>query len=129
MMNKKVGDDVLYPELSYKIMECAFEVHNTLGPGFTEEIYEEAMAYEFELRGIPFERQKTIDVFYKGKNLGKYRLDLLVDGKIILELKAVSDMNDLFKQKTLSYLKSTNLRLGILINFGSKRVESQRIVN
>ncbi|MEK7441982.1 MAG: GxxExxY protein [Chloroflexota bacterium] len=111
------------------MMECAFEVHNTLGPGFTEEIYEEAMAYEFELRGIPFERQKTIDVFYKGKNLGKYRLDLLVDGKIILELKAVSDMNDLFKQKTLSYLKSTNLRLGILINFGSKRVESQRIVN
>lgn len=128
-MSVKVRDDVLCPDLSYKIMECAFEVHTILGPGFTEDIYEEAMAYEFELHAIPFERQKITDVFYKGRRLGKYRLDLLVDGKIILKLKAVSELNDIFKQKTFSYLTSTNLRLGIPINFGSKRVGSHRIVN
>jgi len=110
-------------------MEIMFEVHNQLGPGFSEEIYERAVVVELKKRNIPFEQQKTISVFYKGEPLGTYRLDLVIDGKIILELKAISSLNDLFKQQLLSYLKATGLRLGILVNFGSQRVEHVRIAN
>jgi len=128
-MGRPVGADVLYPELSYKIIQIAFEVHNTLGPGFTEDIYEEATVLDLQMHNIPIERQKIIRVTYKGQVMGTYRLDLVVDGKIILELKAVAALNDVFKQQLLSYLKAAGLHLGILINFGGKRVESVRIVN
>jgi GxxExxY protein len=110
-------------------MGIVFQAHNTLGPGFTEDIYEEATVHDLETQDIPLERQKTIQVRYKGRVVGAYRLDLIIDGKIILELKAVSALNDVFKQQLLSYLKATDLRLGILINFGGKRVEAVRIVN
>ena len=128
-MSKAVGKEIVYPELSYQIMQIAFEVHNQLGPGFVEDIYEEATAYELEMRPIPFERQKTIQVVYKGRVIGKHRLDLVIDNKIIFELKAVTALNDVFKQQLLSYLKATGLHLGILINYGGKRVEAVRIVN
>ena len=124
-----VGPDVIYPELSYNIMEAVFEVHNQLGPGFGEEIYQQALIVEMETRSIPFEAQKSLVVWYKGKPMGTYRLDFLVDGKIILELKAISSLNDLFKQQLTSYLKATDLRLGILLNFGTRRVEYIRIAN
>jgi GxxExxY protein len=126
---KTAGEKVIHPELSYQIMKIAFEVHNQLGPGFSEEFYERAIVIELENQNIPYERQKVIQVFYKGKVLGTYRLDLVIDGKIILELKAVSALNDTFKQQTLSYLKATGLKLGLLINFGAARVESVWIVN
>ncbi|MBI3362742.1 MAG: GxxExxY protein [Chloroflexi bacterium] len=128
-MGKPVSDNVLYPDLSYRIMQIAFEVHNTLGPGFVENIYREAMIIEFERQGISVEREKTIQVVYKGVIIGTHRLDLIIDGKIVLELKAVTALNDVFKQQLLSYLKATGMRLGILINFGGKKVESVRIVN
>lgn len=128
-MKNVAGPEVIYPELSYQIMEIIFEVHNQLGPGFSEELYERAVVIELKKRNIPFEHQKTIPVFYKGELLGNYRLDLIIDGKIIAELKAVSSLNDLFKQQVVSYLKATGLRLGILVNFGSRRVESVRIAN
>ena len=76
-----------------------------------------------------YPQQKLIRVFHKGQAIGVYRLDLVIDGKIILELKALSGLNDLFKQQPLSYLKATDLRLGILVNFGTKRVEYARVVN
>lgn len=126
---KLVGPDVLYPELSYQIMEGVFEVHNRLGPGFTEEIYQRALISELEVRAIPFEAQKNIEIFYRGKPIGTYRLDMVIEGKIIIELKAVASLNELFKQQLISYLKATGLRLGILINFGSRRVEYVRIAN
>ena len=122
-------DKVIHKELSYRVMKAVFEVHNTLGPGFVESVYEEALAYELELRGIPFERQKVVTVRYKERVVGTHRLDLVVDGKVLLELKAVSALTDVFKQQMLSYLKATRLKLGILINFGTPRVEYTRIVN
>ena len=118
---------ILYSELSYRIMKAAFEVHNTLGPGFLESIYEEALACEFGLRGISFERQRPVVVLYKGREIGVHRLDLVVEGQIILELKAVTALTDVFKQQVLSYLKATGLELGILLNFGASRVQSVRI--
>jgi GxxExxY protein len=120
---------IIYPELSYRVMQAVFEGHNTLGPGFVESTYEEALTSELERRSIPFERQMAVAVHYKGRVVGTHRLDLVIDGKIILELKAVSALNDVFKQQTLSYLKATNLRLGILISFGTPRVEYVRIAN
>ena len=121
-------ETILYKELSYKIMEVCFEVHNALGPGFPESLYENAVVKEFDLRKIPTERQRLIEVFYKGKKIGEYRLDLVVIEKIILELKAVADLNRLFEAQLYSYLKAAGLRLGILVNFGSKKVEYKRIL-
>lgn len=128
-MKKAAGDKVLHPELSYKIMQIVFEVHNKLGPGFTEDIYEEATVYDLQAQRIIFERQKPIQVVYKNRVMGTYRLDLVIEDKIILELKAVTALNDLFKHQLLSCLKATDLHLGILVNFGAKRVEYIRIIN
>jgi len=121
--------ELIYGELSYRVMKAAFEVHNTLGPGFLESVYEKALARELEMREIPFTRQEEVKVMYKKEVVGTHRLDLVVDGKIVLELKAVSELNDVFKQQLLSYLKTSGLRLGILVNFGTPRVESVRIAN
>jgi len=120
---------IVYKELSYTIIEACMEVHKILGPGFTEKIYEEAVIREISSRYIAFERQKPIEVFYKGDKIGEYRLDIVVDNKIILELKAVAELNSTFEAQLFSYLKATNLKLGILINFGKKKLEQKRIVN
>ena len=120
---------VIYRELSYQVMQAVFEVHNTLGPGFVESVYEEALGYEFEAQGVPFERQKKVTVHYKERVVGTHRLDFVVDDRIVLELKAVSALTLVFKQQTLSYLRATGLKLGILVNFGTPRVEYTRIAN
>jgi GxxExxY protein len=126
---EKKSGEIIFKELSYQIMKAVFEVHNTLGPGFIESIYEEALAHELALQHIPFERQKEVTIHYKDQDVGTHRLDLVVDGKVILELKAVTELTDVFKQQTLSYLKATGSKLGILINFGSPRAQYIRIVN
>lgn len=122
-------EKIAYKKLSYNIMQATFEVHNILGPGFSENIYEEALTKELQNRGITYERQRLVRVYYKGDNIGEYRLDLIVENKIILELKAVSELNDVFAAQLYSYLKATGMKLGILINFGTKRVQSKRIIN
>ena len=128
MLNQTpIKKDLLFPELSYQVMQAVFEVHNHLGPGFTEDIYENALALELEIKGIPFERQTQIQVHYKDRFVGNYRLDMVIDSKIILELKAVTQLNDVFKAQLLSYLSATGMQLGILINFGTKRVQFERI--
>ena len=128
-MNRSVGLAVIYPELSYKIMETAYAVHNGLGPGFSEEIYEAATLSELQAQQIPHVRQKVIKVTYRDRVVGTYRLDLVIAGKIILELKAVTELPDLHKRQVLSYLKATGLHLGILLNFGSTRVQAVRVAN
>ena len=120
---------IVYKELSYTIIEACMEVHKILGPGFTEKIYEEAVIREIAQRSISFERQKLIEVSFKGDKIGEFRLDIVVDNKIILELKAVAELNSTFEAQLFSYLKATNLKLGILINFGKKKLEQKRIVN
>lgn len=123
------NDEILYKDLSYIIMKACFEVHNVLGPGYSEKIYEEAVARELNRENVFFERQKLIEVLYKGEKIGEYRLDMVAENEIILELKAVSELNDIFESQILSYLKATGLKLGIVINFGGKRVEYKRILN
>ena len=126
---KDDADKIIYKDLSFKIMEAAFEVHNQLGPGFLESIYESALQLELEEKGYGVERQKAIPVLYKQKQIGEHRLDLVIENKIVLELKAVSEINNLFHQQLLSYLKASGIKLSILINFGTKRVEHFRIAN
>jgi GxxExxY protein len=125
---KTVGKNILYPELSYQVMQAVYEVHNQLGSGFTEDIYEAALAMELKSKGIAFEQQKPIQIYYKGQFVGTYRLDMVIEHNIILELKAVTTINDVFKAQLRSYLCATDLQLGILINFGTERVESVRII-
>ena len=120
---------IIHKELSFKIMDAVFTVHNELGPGYSEGIYESALAKEFKERGIKYERQKLIKVSYKKEKVGEYRLDMVVENKTVLELKAVSALAEIFGVQLLSYLKATGLKLGILINFGSRKVEYKRVVN
>lgn len=120
---------ILYKKLSYEIIDAAMQIHNALGPGFTERIYEEALCLEFRNKGLQFERQKRIDVKYRDAKVGEYVLDLVVDGKVLLELKAASEHNPIFDAQVHSYLKATGLRLGILIYFGTRRLTFKRIVH
>jgi len=109
-------------ELTERIIGAAIEVHRHLGPGLLESIYEEALCYEFSLRGIAYERQKPVDVLYKGRTIKAQRLDLLVAGEVVVEVKCVRRIEDVFVAQVLSYLKSTGLKRGLLINFGVRRL-------
>jgi len=120
---------IVEKELSYLIMQAAYEVHNALGPGFPESLYEEAMNRELTSRGVKLERQKKVVVNFKGKPLGEFVLDNVVNGLVILEYKAVSEIARIHEQQALSYLKATGLELAIVINFGAERVQSSRVVN
>ena len=108
--------------LTGQIIGAAIEVHRYLGPGLLESIYEEALCVEFSLRGITFERQKELDVFYKGRAIKGQRLDLVVEGEVVIEVKAVRRLDEVATAQLLSYLKATNLRRGLLINFGERRL-------
>jgi GxxExxY protein len=99
------------------VIGAAIEVHRHLGPGYLEGIYEEALFVELVDTGIPVERQKEIGVIYKGRIIGKHRLDLLVGGNLIVELKTVEELAEIHKAQVISYLKATRLPLGLLINF------------
>ncbi|MBN1991171.1 MAG: GxxExxY protein [Anaerolineae bacterium] len=99
------------------LLEAGMEVHRSLGPGFIERIYEEALCHELTLRNTSFERQKTIEVFYKNVSLGEQRIDLVINDMIIVELKAVEKILPIHEAQLLSYLKATNLRLGFILNF------------
>ena len=104
------------------------EVHRTLGCGFVEPVYQEALAIEMTKRNIPFEREKELNINYKGNRLSKtFRADFICYDKIILELKAVSDFTDEHYAQIYSYLKASNMDLGILINFGKASLEYERI--
>jgi GxxExxY protein len=104
-------------DLSFSILGAAIEVHRHLGPGFLEAVYEEALAIELRLRGLRFERQARIPVEYKGVLLCEHVLDLVVEGRIVLELKASETMHQVHRAQLHSYLKAGSYELGLLINF------------
>jgi GxxExxY protein len=104
--------------LTHAVIGAAIEVHRELGPGLLESIYEEALSHELALRGICFERQKQVDVAYKDLVIKGQRLDLLVEGVLVVEIKSVSKLPDVALAQTLSYLRATGLKRALLINFG-----------
>ena len=113
----KVEPDSRVDGLARAVIGAAIEVHRILGPGYLESVYEEALALEFSLRQIPFARQKSVSVVYKGHSVGENRLDFLVGGCLIVELKAVEALAPIHQAQVISYLKATGLVLGLLINF------------
>jgi len=108
--------------LTEKIIGAAIEVHSILGPGLLESIYEEAVCCEFDLRGIKYQKQVDCDVVYKGHTIKGQKLDLLVENEVVVEVKSLSKMPEVALAQTLSYLKATNLKRGLIINFGEKRL-------
>lgn len=115
--------------LSRKIIGTSIGIHKKLGPGFVEKIYEKALTYEFEKQKIKFVNQATIKVKYNGLLLGNQRVDFLVEGEIIVEVKAVSELNKIHEAQMLSYLKTANKRLGLILNFAAGTLEIKRVVN
>lgn len=115
--NARVEPDEKLDQLARTTVDAALEVHRHLGPGYLESIYEEALAVELTLRDLPFVRQIPIPVQYKGQSVGQGRLDFLVDGALVVELKAVDALLPVHKAQVISYLKATGLQLGLLMNF------------
>ncbi|MDD5004990.1 MAG: GxxExxY protein [Candidatus Omnitrophica bacterium] len=115
--------------ISQKVIGLAFDVHNELGPGFIERIYSEALALEFARNNVKFEKEKTIKIGYKGKELGEQRIDFLIEGEIILEIKAAESISKIHLAQILSYLKALNKKLGLILNFCNTKLEIKRVVN
>lgn len=109
-------------------MGAIFEVHKELGPGFLESVYEKALLLELTSRGMKVDVEKIFDLTYKGKKVGTHRLDLIVEDKIVVELKTVERFAPHHTAQLLSYLKASGHRLGILVNFSRAKVESRRVV-
>jgi GxxExxY protein len=122
------NSNIIYPELSYKIMGAIFEVHKKLGPRFLESVYEKALIEELSGRGMKVETEKVIDLEYKGKKIGVHRLDLIVDDKVVVELKTVERFSLHHKAQLTSYLKASGFKLGVLVNFSKRKVEYQRVL-
>ena len=120
----------LYPQKEFplkditeRIISCAIEVHRTLGPGLLENLYEGALEYEFDLRGIYYERQKEIGLRYKRRVIGQHRINYLVENQVIVELKSVALMNTIYEAQLLTYLRAMDKKIGLLINFNVERLK------
>ena len=118
---------MLYEEISFKIIGAAIEVHKELGPGYLESVYEDALCLELERAQIPFERQVDLDLKYKDVVFKRrFRADLIVDGKILVENKAISQLDRSHEAQLFNYLKTTGLRVGLLFNFGASKLQQIR---
>jgi len=108
-----------HAELTEQILRCAFEVHSCLGTGFLEKVYENALYWELQKCGLSVEKQKPVTVFYKGQIVGEYIVDLIIEDKVLVELKAVEKTVDAHEVQLKNYLQSTNIEIGLLLNFGN----------
>jgi GxxExxY protein len=118
----------LHADITWEIIGAAMEVHNTLGSGFLEKVYEKALLEEFRLRNIAVQSQVKIPIHYKKVVICKHILDLVVEGLVVVELKAVKDLDDVHKAIVGSYLAATRLPVALILNFGKPRLEHQRVV-
>lgn len=112
--------ELLHKNITDKIIRCFYEVYNILGYGFLEKVYESSLYNELISCGLSCERQKKIDVFYKGKLVGEYYADIIIEDKIIIELKAAETICEEHEFQLINYLKATNIEVGLLLNFGKK---------
>ena len=120
---------LIHEQKSYKIIGACFEVHKELGSGFLEGVYQEALEMDFENLGIPFEREKQLLIYYKNRKLQKrYKSDFICYNQILIELKALNQLTSEHESQIINYLKATNLKVGILFNFGEKSLKHKRFV-
>ena len=122
------NNKIIYKDLSYKIIELALEVHNELGCGFLEKVYENALMMLLEREKIPAKQQAPADVYFHERVIGQYIADILVDNKIIFELKTVDAITNIHKAQTLNYLRATGIKLGLIMNFAKPKFEYIRMV-
>jgi GxxExxY protein len=123
------ADERRLNEITERVIGCAYVVANTLGHGFLEKVYENALAYELRKAGLIVEQQKIIKIQYDGIVVGDYVADLLVEGVVLVELKAVKNLEEVHVAQCLNYLKATRLQISLLFNFATPRVQLKRIVN
>ncbi len=119
----------LYQDLTYKLRGIFFKVYNQLGPGLSEKIYQRAIIQELETQKISYETEKVIVIKYKDTKIGRQRLDLIIDDKIVIEIKATDNMHSLFEKQTIAYLKTSNYKLALLVNFGGDKIIIKRYVH
>ena len=124
---RKPGEELGKRALTERIIGAALRVHRELGPGFLESIYEEALAVELRLLGLAFERQKPVPIFYRGHAIGEHRLDLLIQSTVVVELKAITTLENIHFAIVRSYLKALGLDDGLLLNFAATRLIVKRI--
>lgn len=122
-------NNILFKELSYKVLGIAFNIHGILGPGLLENNYQKAFCMELEELGIPFKCQKAYSVYFKDKLIGNYIADLVIDDSIILELKSVKELNPFMEAQTINYMKISGIQVGYLINFNSLSLAWKRFIN
>jgi GxxExxY protein len=118
-----------YKEITEKIIGCAMQVHRTLGNGFQEVIYQRALAIEMSFAGLAFEREKEMDIFYRGEHIGTRRADFFVEECIMVELKALIKLEDVHLAQAMNYCEAYKMEIGLLINFGGKSLEFKRVHN
>jgi len=122
------NNEILFKELSYHIIGAAFKVHSTLGCGFNESCYQTALALELQSLSLPFTQQEKFDVYYQDQFCGYLLTDMIVDHSIILELKSAETVTSSHVAQLLSYLRATKLKVGYVLNFGSKSLEFKRLI-
>lgn len=123
-----VNKDYLYSDITDKIIKSAIKVHKTLGPGLVEKLYQRALKIELTDNKVKAERERRIEMQYSSKNIGFDKIDLDVEHKVLVELKAVSELNEIHIAQMLSYLKSSNRRVGLLLNFAKMKLEIKRVI-
>ena len=120
-------DNLSHSELTHRIIGCAMRVHATLGNGFQEVIYQRALAIEMGYEGLNFEREKEMPVYYRGESIGSRRVDFFVEGVVMVELKAIVQLEDVHLAQAMNYLEAYGMNIGLLINFGAKSLEFKRV--
>lgn len=125
-MPKQLVDNFLYEELTYKIRGVIFKVYNTLGSGHKEGVYQRALAKEFGKLGLRFDPERSLPVIYDGEKVGVYKPDFVVEDKVLIEIKSVSTMPKNAESQLAHYLKGTGYKLGLLVNFGSSKLDIRR---
>jgi GxxExxY protein len=125
MINKKYK----HSDITGKVIGAAMRVHSTLGNGFQEVVYQRALALEFGERNLKFAREKEMPIFYRNKSVGTRRVDFLVEKCVLVELKALTKLEDVHLAQGINYLEAFKLEVGLIINFGAKKLEFKRVVN
>jgi GxxExxY protein len=123
------GQEYKYSDITRKIIGAAMQVHSTLGNGFQEVIYQRALAIEMTQQGLAFQRELDMQIYYRDQEIGTRRVDFLVEDKVMVELKALSMLEDVHLAQAINYLEAYALEIGLLINFGAKSLEYRRVIN
>lgn len=124
-----IKEQYIHSEITSEILNVAFEVHKIIGPGFAESVYHRSMIVECNLRNLEAESEIDLPIFYKSIWVGSRRADLLIKKKVIVELKAVSELNEIHLAQAINYLEAFNLEVGLLLNFGSKSLQFKRLIH